>query len=230
MWRGAVGVGLLAVVLSGCGFFTARRPPIDFRVGATQEGIASWYGPGFHGQPTSSGEIYDQYQLTAAHQTLPLGTRLAVTNLRNHRTIEVRINDRGPFVDGRIIDLSYAAARSLDMVGPGTVPVRIEVLGMARREAPARTKRAAGSYAVQVGAFTDRSQARKLERALAQRFDRVHIVELQGASGRYHHVRIGPFSTREEAAGSARRVAALGLPVVIMEADPDRWQAARAPR
>ena len=230
MWRGAVGVGLLAMALSGCGFFAARRPPIDFRIGATQEGIASWYGPGFHGRPTSSGEIYDQYQLTAAHQTLPLGARLAVTNLRNHRTVEVRINDRGPFVDGRIIDLSYAAARSLDVVGPGTVPVQIEVLGMARRAASARTVRAAGAYAVQVGAFTDRDQARNLQRALAQRFDRVHIAELRGASGRYYRVRIGPFATRDEAAGLARRVAALGLPAVIMEADPDRWQAARAAR
>src|SRR5262249_58511897 len=136
----------LAAVLPGCGFlFGHSKAPVDAHPGATQLGTASWYGPGFHGNRTASGEVYDQYDLTAAHQTLPLGTRVIVTNLDNGRAVEVRINDRGPFVKGRSIDLSYAAARSLGMLGPGTVPVRIEVLG----GHPQRL--ASAGYTIQVG-------------------------------------------------------------------------------
>lgn len=94
----------------------------------TQTGVASWYGPGFHGKKTASGERYDQNAMTAASRTLPLGTRVRVTNLENGKTAEVTINDRGPYVDGRIIDLSRAAARSLGFVETGTVRVRIDVL------------------------------------------------------------------------------------------------------
>jgi rare lipoprotein A len=92
------------------------------------EGIASWYGPGFHKKTTASGEVYDMYLLTAAHRELPLGTFVEVRNLTNGKKVLVKINDRGPFVDGRIIDLSYAAAREIDMIGDGTAPVRIRVL------------------------------------------------------------------------------------------------------
>ncbi len=128
--RWGVGVGVvLAITVSGCGLFSKRPAPIEPVTGATQTGIASWYGPGFHGRRTANGEIYDQFALTAAHQTLPHGTLLRVTNLTNQRAVQVRVNDRGPFVDDRIIDLSYTAARQLDMIGPGVVPVRIDVLG-----------------------------------------------------------------------------------------------------
>jgi rare lipoprotein A len=115
----------LVVVVEACALVKPATPPV---VGGRQEGVASWYGPGFHGRRTANGEIYDQYELTAAHQTLPLGTRVMVTSLSNGRSVEVRINDRGPFVDGRIVDLSYAAASVIGMVGPGTMPVRLEVL------------------------------------------------------------------------------------------------------
>ena len=130
-WGVVVALGLVGA-LAGCS--TAPKPKskpalVVAEPGSTQTGIASWYGPGFHGRRTSSGEIYNQYDLTAAHQTLPHGTRVRVTNLTNGRTVQVRINDRGPFVDDRIIDLSYAAARQIDMIGPGTAPVRMEVLG-----------------------------------------------------------------------------------------------------
>ena len=175
-----------------------------------QTGTASWYGPGFHGNRTSSGEIYDQYELTAAHPTLPLGTRVAVTNLQNGRAVEVRVNDRGPFVKGRTIDLSYAAARSLGMLGPGTVPVRIEVLG-------ATAVPLTASYSVQVGAFTDRDNAVRLQRTLAHRFDGVYIATLEGKAGRYYRVRLGHFERREQAVGVARSVAPLGLSPVIVE-------------
>jgi rare lipoprotein A len=123
-WRGGV-VAALGIALAACSTTRPVTPPV---VEGRQEGVASWYGPGFHGKRTANGEIYDQYELTAAHQTLPLGTRVMVTSLTNGRSVEVRINDRGPFVGGRIVDLSYAAASVIRMVGPGTMPVRVEVL------------------------------------------------------------------------------------------------------
>ncbi len=115
----------LALALHACSATRPVTPPV---VDGRQEGVASWYGPGFHGRRTANGEVYDQYELTAAHQTLPLGTRVMVTSVTNGRSVEVRINDRGPFVDGRIVDLSYAAARVLGMIGPGTMTVRLEML------------------------------------------------------------------------------------------------------
>src|SRR5512143_2917716 len=124
-WRGGVAAVVLALAVEACSLVCSVTPPV---VGGRQEGVASWYGPGFHGRRTANGEVYDQYELTAAHQTLPLGTRIMVTSLTNGRSVEVRVNDRGPFVGGRIVDLSYAAASVLGMVGPGTMPVRLEVL------------------------------------------------------------------------------------------------------
>lgn len=95
---------------------------------AVDKGLASWYGNEYHGRTTASGEVFDQDALTAAHKKLPFGTVVRVTNLRNGRHVVVRINDRGPFIRGRIIDLSRGAARELDMIGEGVVPVRVEVL------------------------------------------------------------------------------------------------------
>jgi rare lipoprotein A len=203
---------LLGLWLSGCGLFSRRSaPPIEPQPGAAQIGTASWYGPGFHGNRTSSGEIYDQYELTAAHQTLPLGTRVAVTNLQNGRQVEVRINDRGPFVKGRSIDLSYAAARAIGMIGPGTVPVRIEMLGSERAHLPTT------AYAVQVGSFADRDNATRLQQSLARRFDDVYVTQLDGASGPYYRVRLGHFGRREDALTVARSVTPLGLSAIIVE-------------
>jgi rare lipoprotein A len=212
MWRGVVGCVVLAALLPGCGFMFGRpKPAIESRTGATQTGTASWYGPGFHGKATSSGEIYDQYDLTAAHPTLPLGTRVVVTNLENGKAVEVRVNDRGPFVKGRAIDLSYAAARSLGAIGPGTVPVRIEVLGAGR------VQLASASYTIQVGAFTDRDNAVRLKDTLAKRFNGVYLATLDGKTGRYFRVRVGRFSDHEKATAFARTVTPLGLSAIIME-------------
>lgn len=105
---------------------TWQPPEVQYPV---QEGVASWYGPGFHGRLTSSREIFDQYGFTAAHRTLPLGTWALVTNKENGRTVKVYVNDRGPYINGRVIDLSYAAAAAIDMVHDGTAPVRIVILG-----------------------------------------------------------------------------------------------------
>jgi rare lipoprotein A len=130
---GRLGCGLLAaVVVAGCAA-TAQRvavPAGRALLGWEQTGEASWYGEPYHGRRTSSGERYDMHRLTAAHPSLPFGTRVRVTNLDNGQAVEVRINDRGPFKRGRIVDVSYAAAQRLGSVGAGVIPVRLRVVGL----------------------------------------------------------------------------------------------------
>ena len=117
---------MLLLVLSGCA--TGRASRASRIEGSALSGEASWYGHPYHGRRTASGEIYDMNKLTAAHPTLPLGTRVLVTNLDNGRTVEVRINDRGPFRKNRVLDLSYAAAQRLGAVGEGVIPVSLKIL------------------------------------------------------------------------------------------------------
>ena len=132
---------LLLLLIAACGGGAAERPPDTIErpaPGAVERGMATWYGGSLHGGPTASGERFDQNAMTAAHKTLPLGSIVRVTNLKNDRQVTVRINDRGPYARGRIIDLSRAAARILRMIDDGVVPVVVEVL-----EVPApRAKRA----------------------------------------------------------------------------------------
>jgi rare lipoprotein A len=180
-----------------------------------QTGLASWYGPGFHGKQTANGEIYDQHELTAAHKTLPLGTRVMVTNEDTNQSIEVRINDRGPFVGSRIIDLSYAAARSIGVYGPGVAPVRVEVLASA---APVLTV----SYAVQLGSYADAGQASALKARMIGRYPDAYISPMNTGLKRYYLVRLGPFPRREEALSRAEEVARTGMQVIVVEED-DRW-------
>ncbi len=191
-------------------------PPTP-EAGPAQTGVASWYGPGFHGRATASGVIYDQNELTAAHQTLPLGTRVMVTNLSNGRSTEVSINDRGPFAKGRIIDLSYAAARTLGMIGPGTIPVRIEVI-----DSPYRltTIPLSLNYTLQVGSFADMENARKLKDQLGKiypQIPQVFIVPVRGEDTVYYRVQLGTFSDHHEAETNAQQLARKGFAVVIME-------------
>ena len=216
-WGGAA---CALVVASGCALFRAPQPPPI--VDGVQIGIASWYGPGFHGNRTANGEIYDQFELTAAHPSLPLGTRAMVTNLANGRAVEVRINDRGPFVDGRAIDLSYAAARTIGLVGPGTGRVRIELLGKAPPPAthllpaPAR-ELPTSSYTIEVAALADPTKADHLRRVLASRFPDAFVVPVAGTTGRYYRVRIGPYPLRGVAVARAELVNRLGYPAILME-------------
>ncbi len=196
---------------------TPPKVPVPPGTGAIQTGIASWYGPGFHGRPTASGMIYDQGELTAAHQTLPLGTKVMVTNLNNGRSTEVSINDRGPFAKGRIIDLSYAAARSLGMIGPGTIPVRIEVVDgpYGLREIPQSL-----NYTLQVGSFTGKDNAAKLKEQLKKIYPRmaeVSVVPLHAKDTVYYRVQLGTFSDHNEAEKEAHKLARKGFPVIIME-------------
>ncbi len=180
----------------------------------TQTGIASWYGPGFYGKPTASGAIYDQNDLTAAHQTLPLGTRVLVTNLQNASTVEVTINDRGPFAKGRILDLSYAAGRALGMITPGTIPVRLDVITSPN---PIGFIRSSLNYTLQLGSFSQRQNAQQLRDRLAQSHPDVSITPLQIKDATYYRVQLGTFSDRAAAEEQARQLAQAGYPVIIME-------------
>jgi rare lipoprotein A len=196
---------VLLIILSGC------RARVDyFPEGNVQTGVASWYGEEFHGKSTSSHEIYDMNDLTAAHNTLPLGTYVMVTNLRNGQSVVVRINDRGPFVKNRVIDLSYAAARSIDLVGPGTAPVKIEVL---RDLSPPMTAR---KFSVQVGSFASRLNAAALERKLKKNFAGVYIALYKTPTQTYFRVRIKAGS-REDARSIAENLAARGYTAIVFE-------------
>jgi rare lipoprotein A len=212
------------VVAAGCSLVREPAPPPVVR--GTQVGIASWYGPGFHGNRTANGEIYDQHDLTAAHPSLPLGTRVMVTNLENGRAVEVRLNDRGPFVGGRVIDLSYAAARSIAMIGPGTARVRVEVLGPAAPPPPRPPARLVpqppgdtplGAYHVEVAALSDPDKAEHLRRVLARRFPNAFVSPLAAEARRYYRVRLGPYPGRGAAEAHADLVARLGYPAVLVD-------------
>ena len=167
-----------AVALAGCGHkhrarVTPPRTPVStvvVRPGATEEGIASWYGHPYHGRAAANGEIYDMEKMTGAHRTLPFNTWVRVYDLDNNKTTEVRIIDRGPFIRGRIIDLSHAAARELEIIGPGVARVRIEVI-----EAPPSA--APGLFAVQVGAFRNRANAERLRSQMAARYGSARLLQ-----------------------------------------------------
>ncbi len=201
---------LSAVVLLLVAGPACRRRPLPVLPASGETGIASWYGGKFHGRRTSNGEIYDMHDLTAAHRTLPFGTIVAVTNLSNGRSVTVRINDRGPFVKDRIIDLSYAAARMLEIVGPGTAPVRLEVIQ--EPALPAGETR----FVLQLGAFTLRDNAERLAAELRPDFPEVMIQMFQTASSIYYRVRI-PAATMDLARTTAERLSRLGYDVIVLE-------------
>jgi rare lipoprotein A len=179
--------------------------PLPDSKGFRQRGIASWYGKDFHGKKTSNGEIYDMYAMTAAHKTLPLGTYVRVHNLENNRQLDVRVNDRGPFVRGRIIDLSYTAAKELGLVGPGTAKVEIVALGT-----PAATDGGngrtyiqqdyySGNFTFQVGAFVIRQNAERLKHKLDEQYENAHITIYDRGDKIFYRVRVGAFKTLEDA-------------------------------
>jgi rare lipoprotein A len=175
-----------------------KTPPPPAPVGYTEQGNASWYGDPFNGRHSSNGEIYDMNKLTAAHRTMPFETMVRVTNLNNGKTTTVRITDRGPFVDNRIIDLSRAAAQQIESIGPGVVPVRLEVLG--------NVDVAAGFFTVQVGAFRDRGNADRLRERLAITYSPIFIQQFDTGDGPFYRVRVGKISGEQEANQYAERL------------------------
>lgn len=187
------------LLLTNCA--TPQPVPIDPEIGYFEEGIASWYGPGFHGKLTASGERYDMYQMTAAHKRLPLGTIVRVQSLATSRKVTVRINDRGPFVRGRILDLSYGAARSLRILKKGTERVRLTVT----KKSPL-----SGPYWVQVSAFSDIGEARALRNELQRDYAQVRVVPVKLSTGRWYRVQVGEFPTEKTARAAAKRLKANG--------------------
>jgi len=182
-----------------------RYEPLSSHEGFVQSGIASWYGSDFHGKQTSNGDTYDMYAKTAAHKTLPLGVYVKVRNRDNGRETVVRINDRGPFVTGRIIDLSYTAAKDIGIVENGTAKVEIEALGylddaskgMTAYRAPASYDK--GSFGIQVGAFGKLDNARRLADSVQKRYGTSSIREAIVNGTRYYRVRAGNYTSLKEA-------------------------------
>ena len=169
-------------------------------------GIASWYGPGFHGKKTSNGETYNMHGMTAAHKTLPMDVFVRVVNLDNNLETTVRINDRGPFVAGRVIDLSQAAAREIAAIGKGTARVRVEALGY-REVRPADgtvvyrppASYVPGPFTVQVGSFTVEANARRLVARMQEQHGSALMVEGWVDGQKFYRVRVGLYKTMADA-------------------------------
>src|SRR5579884_1840002 len=202
----AIAGSAAAIVLCGCrkkrGLATTPAPmPSPAPMLRTEFGLASWYGRPYDGRPAANGEIYDMEKLTAAHRTLPFNTRVRVTNLANGRTVDVRIIDRGPFVDGRIIDLSHAAARAIDLIGPGIAQVRLDIIA-----APPRSEQPPPLYAVQVGGFMDRSHAARLTADLQTHYGEAIMSPREGDRLLWR-VLVGRLRSMSDASELAARIA-----------------------
>ena len=194
--------------------------------GYTETGLASWYGRKFHGRKTANGEIYDMYGISAAHKTLPFNTVVTVRNLNNGRTLNLRINDRGPFVRGRIIDLSYGAAKELGLVGPGTARVELIAIGPAagysepgisgRIDQPVDYD--SGKFTFQVGAFRERGNAENLRAKLERVYRNAHIATYDTGGDIYYRVRVGFFTSLTEARRGEQILIRDGYePIVVAE-------------
>lgn len=213
---------LAAVLLAGCGSkdtswrkggvpgskpYTVRGKtyyPLKSAHGFVEEGVASWYGPGFHGKRTASGERFNQYNISAAHKILPLGTEVRVTNLENHRSLILRINDRGPFVDDRVIDLSRGAAQRLGVIGKGTARVRIQSLGDVPQVEDGDVVR--GNFFVQIGAFSKKDNAQGLIERLTRSGQKGRMIF---GSNNLWNVQVGPWEDSRKADEMMRVLRAL---------------------
>jgi rare lipoprotein A len=199
---------LVMAALSGCAHKkragkarhpSAPRPAVSVpQPGYTETGVASWYGHPYHGRQAANGEIYDMETMVAAHRTLPFDTWVRVHNLLNGKEVEVRIIDRGPFVNGRIIDLSHAAAKVIELIGPGTAQVEVQVI-----RPPAGAPVAL--FAVQVGAFRDRGTAEQVRVRMAERYGAARLLERRENPGVWR-VLVGAESTSDAAAALAGRI------------------------
>lgn len=192
--------------------------------------VASWYGRAFHGKKTASGEIFNMYAYTAAHKTLPLGTILKVTDPDTGKSVTVKVNDRGPFVRGRDLDLSYAAAKKIGLIKKGVGKVYVEVLNRApdsikkvRYIKKTFTTSKKGPFTVQIGAFTEKSQAYNLKYLLSERYNTIVFVQKKVKNGKiYYKVRVGRYFSLKKATSMAERLARDGYPVLILSLSEDR--------
>ncbi len=210
----ATALCVLSVLISSC------APRYEVSSYGTKTAIASWYGAEFHGRPTSSGEPFDMYKKTCAHRDYPFGTRLRITNLSNQKSVECVVNDRGPFVPGRDIDLSYGAAREIGLIAQGTAPVRIEYIGRDYSyKKEVKTLGIRGPFTIQVGSFRERQNALRLRDALEIRYASVYILESRVNNEVFFRVRIGRFTDLEGAMTIASRLAEEGYPAIIVQTE-----------
>jgi rare lipoprotein A len=216
--RAAVTALMLSLALAGCAKKHPAAVPVppravtaEIRNGET--GLASWYGHPYHGRPAADGEIYDMEKLTAAHRTLPFGTWVRVVNLSNGQTVDVRITDRGPFVENRIIDLSHAAGVAIALIGPGVARVRLDILSVPTA--------ASGEswYAVQAGAFLNHDRAERLRSSLEHDFGPAHLVQRAGSPTLWR-VLVGRVPSEEAAAALAQRVRGQTGTAFVVRLDP----------
>lgn len=226
-WAFCLALG--GALLGGC---AGPRPPGSYQIrgqtyvplasaeGFSEIGLASWYGADFHGRPTASGETYDMYARTAAHKLLPLGTTIRVTDLATNVAVTARVNDRGPFVEGRIVDLSYALARDLDLIRRGTGRVRVVAI-RGPGGVPAPGPVLPGPFAWQVGAFGVEANARALARDLEADFGTALVSVVDRSETVLHRVRLGRYTTVAEAEEVYSRLAARGLRPFLVRADPE---------
>jgi len=187
----------------------------QYRIGYREVGLASWYGDKFHGRPTASGEIYDMYELSAAHKKLPLGTLLRVTDLNTGRSIKVKVNDRGPFIGRRILDLSYGAAEKLGVLEAGVTPVKIEIIG--RAPILRRSQAANNRFFVQVGSYEIKENALRVKKEVGQYYKKVYLKVGLTDQGKRYRVRIGPFHSNKTAQKAAK---ALRSQLAVMKIIP----------
>lgn len=205
----------IAATLGGC----AKRKHVAAHIPQTpagsETGIASWYGHPYHGRAAANGEIYDMEKMTAAHRTLPFGAWVRVTNLTNAKTVDVRIIDRGPFVEGRIIDLSHAAAQAIDLIGPGIAQVRVDIIP------PPGGVATQAKYAIQIGVFEERERAERLQRSMELQFGSARIIP-QSQPGRpsLWRVLVGGATNLQDANMLAEKVRGQTGEVLIVKLDP----------
>lgn len=181
-----------------------------------RKGVASWYGPEFHGKPTASGEIFNMYDLTCAHREYPFGTKLKVINLRNGKDVVCTVNDRGPFVAGRDLDLSYGAAKKIDLLGMGITEVVMEPIG--RDLSYVRYVKYSplpGVLTIQVGAFRESENAMRLKNALMLKYSNVYITKAKVKNEVFYRVRVGRFTDYAKANELAKAMAEEGYKVII---------------
>jgi peptidoglycan lytic transglycosylase len=200
---------LTVLIMAGCATAPVRKQ------GDGTYGTASWYGGKFIGRKTANGEIFTSQSLTAANKTLPFNTSVLVTNLNNNKSVIVRINDRGPYVGDRVIDLSYAAAKTIDMVGTGTAPVRLEIVKPGEGIGIQESKFRKGMYYLQVGFFSVKDNAENLRSRLSAAFTNTLIDQDTISSRTYYRVFVGPFEDEIATYIEADKLKNLGYVVVV---------------
>ncbi len=205
--------------------------PLPTAEGYVEEGVASWYGKECHGNPTASGEPYDMNGMTAAHKTLPLGTYVKVTDLETNRSVILRVNDRGPFVAGRIIDLSRGAAQELGTARKGVARVRVEAVQVAReqyvgqnlywRVDPLPSFRY-GSFAVQIGSFKDPDNAARLKTRMAKAYNQVEVSTFCNRGQNFFRVQVGAFNDLVVAQQELQQLRGRGFPDAFVVATEEK--------